>query len=199
MEISQRLFGLHPNGTEIFAYEIANSQNISICVIDYGATLTSVKTPDRNGKLAEINLGFDSLEQYLAPHPYLGATIGRYANRIASGHFTIDFTEYRLTCNDNGINHIHGGAAGFDKQIWQGEMFEQQDKAGVLFTYLSVDGEEGYPGNLNVRVIYSLNEANELKIEYFARTDKITPVNLTNHAYWNLSGVGNNTVIIIYR
>jgi aldose 1-epimerase len=156
----------------------------------YGAIITEIHTPDRNGKSADIVLGFDNLDQYVKGHPYFGAIAGRVANRIAKGKFALDGKEYTVAVN-NGPNHLHGGLKGFDKKLWQAEPLESADGAALRLTCTSPDGEEGYPGNLKVAVLYTLTEKNELKIEYTATTDKPTPINLTNHSYFNLAGSGN--------
>lgn len=158
--------------------------------MNYGATLVSMEAPDRNGKTADVLLGFDTLEEYVEHNgPYFGSVIGRFANRIAHGRFTLDGAEYQLATN-NGPNHLHGGIKGFDKVYWQAEPSEGR-QASVKFTYLSRDGEEGYPGNLTATIQYTLADQNELRLEYSATTDKATPVNLTNHAYFNLAGDGD--------
>jgi aldose 1-epimerase len=154
----------------------------------------SRKTPDRNGVLADVNLGFDNLEGYLGTSPYFGAIIGRYGNRIAKARFTLDGMEYHLAPNNNG-NTLHGGNKGFDKVVWKAEPVQAAHGTGVKLTYLSKDMEEGFPGNLSVTVVYTLTDANELEIRYEATTDKKTPVNLTNHAYWNLKGEGNGDIL----
>jgi aldose 1-epimerase len=160
----------------------------------YGAILVSLKVPDRAGVLADVNLGFDTLAGYLGAHPYFGAIVGRYGNRIAKARFAIDGVEYSLAANNNG-NSLHGGLKGFDKVVWSAEAIQVADGVGLRMTYLSKDGEEGFPGNLAVTVVYMLTNANELTIDYEAVTDKATPVNLTNHAYWNLKGEGNGDVL----
>lgn len=194
MKIKKRLFGHLAETKDVIEYTIENSSGISISLINYGATLTSVRLPDRTGLPAEITLGFDKLKSYVKPHPFFGGIIGRFANRIAGGCLTIDSKNYSLACNDHGLHHLHGGEYGFHKVFWQAEGFEHDDSTGIVFTYRSIDGEEGYPGNLDVKVSYSLNQIGELKIDYYAETDKATPVNLTNHTYWNLSGAGRGTI-----
>lgn len=193
MKLTEQPFGTARAG-EVTKYTIENSQGLSIGLIDYGATLVSVKTPDKNGKVAEITQGFPTLEGYLQRHPYFGSTVGRFCNRIAKGKFSIDGREYTLATN-NGPNHLHGGEEGFDRKLWKAEPFKKADEAGVKFTYVSPDGEEGYPGELTATATYSLNDQNELKFTFEATTDAATHVNLTNHAYWNLAGAGSGTVL----
>jgi aldose 1-epimerase len=153
----------------------------------YGATLVSMLVPDKSGKLGDVTCGFDNLDDYLKSSPYFGSICGRCANRIDSGKFKLDSKEYALACNESGKHHLHGGVKGYDKVVWKAAEVRQPDAVGVKFTYLSKDGEEGYPGNLSITVVYTLTQANELRIDYSATTDKPTCVNLTNHAYWNLA------------
>jgi aldose 1-epimerase len=194
MKIKQRLFGRLPEEKDVMEYTLENSKGISASLINYGATITSLKQPDRTGRAVEVTLGFDDLKRYIEPHLYFGGTIGRCANRIAGGNLTIDNMDYTLECNDVLPHHVHGGVKSFYKVYWEAETFEREASAGVVFTYRSIDGEEGYPGNVDVKVSFSLNQEGELRIEYEARTDKPTPVNLTNHAYWNLSGAGSGDI-----
>jgi aldose 1-epimerase len=193
--IKNDLFGKISEGKSVERFILSNSKGISAKLITLGATLISLELPDREGKKSEVILGYDNLEQYLSGKYYFGATIGRFANRITGGIFWLDNVEYQLACNENGLNHLHGGKRGFDKVLWEPESWKSRNSAGVSFTYLSPDGEEGYPGNLNSKVTYSLNKDNELRIEYYAKTDKATIVNLTNHSYWNLSGNLSKTVL----
>lgn len=193
--IKNEHFGETPEGKKVEKFILSNSKGISVQLITLGATLVSLKIPDRRGQIDEVTLGFDKLEQYLQEKYYFGATIGRFANRIAGGLFHLDDIEYHLSCNENGLNHLHGGNRGYDKVLWQAESWQNKNTIGVSFNYISPDGEEGYPGNLTSEVTYSLNEDNELKIEYLAKTDKKTIVNLTNHTYWNLSGRLSETVL----
>ena len=194
MEVKRELFGHLADGTAVDIFTLTNKSGIEARVMTYGATLVSLRLPDRNGALADVNLGFDNLEGYLGTHPYFGVIVGRYANRIAKGRFTLDGIEYALAQNNNG-NSLHGGLKGFDKVVWKPEPIQTADGVGVKLTYLSKDMEEGYPGNLSVAVVYLLTNADELRISYEAETDKKTPVNLTNHAYWNLKGEGNGDVL----
>lgn len=192
LTVSSAEWGTTTDGQTVTAYTLANANKIKATIIDYGATLVTFETPDRDGNVADIVLGCDTMECYEEHSPYFGATIGRYGNRIAKGKFTIDGTEYTLATN-NGPNHLHGGAVGFDKVLWDANEFSSEYDAGVVFTYVSEDGEEGYPGNLQVKVTYSLTSQDELRIEYEAETDKTTHVNLTNHSYWNLGGHDSGT------
>lgn len=193
MEILKEPFGLH-NGQQVDLYTLTNSANgkgVTLKVATYGGTITELWTPDRDGVAGNITLGFPSLDGYrseafLQSGPYFGALIGRYGNRIGNAKFTLDSVEYTLAAN-NGVNHLHGGLQGFDKAVWSAEELMEKDAVGLKLTYLSKDGEEGYPGNLNVEVTYRLTKDNELKISYKATSDKLTHCNLTNHAYFNLS------------
>jgi len=194
MEVRRELFGSLPDGTPVDIYTLINKSGTEARVMTYGATLVSLKLPDRKGAFADVNLGFDNLEGYLGTHPYFGVIVGRYANRIAKGRFTLDGVEYQLAQNNNG-NTLHGGLRGFDKAVWRAEAIQVADGVGIRLTYLSKDMEEGYPGNLSVTVVYMLTNAQELRIDYEAVTDKKTPVNLTNHAYWNLKGEGNGDIL----
>jgi aldose 1-epimerase len=163
---------------------------MSASVMDYGALLVSLQAADREGRIGEITLGFDALEGYLGKHPYFGATVGRYANRISAARFTLDGSEVRLVAND-GENHLHGGAVGFEHLLWEADAFEEEGTAGVCFSRVSPAGEEGYPGNLQVTATYTLTDMDELRIDFEAMTDRATPINLTNHAYFNLKGSGD--------
>lgn len=187
-------FGNLPDGTAIDQYTLTSSSGAVAKLITYGATLTELWTPDKNGELADVVLGFDRLQQYVGKHPYFGGTIGRYANRIAKGKFTLDGKPYSLFIN-NGPNSIHGGEIGFSRKVWKAQPVEIAGAVAVRFTYLSRDGEEGYPGNLNVSVTYALTNDNALKISFTAKTDKRTPINLTNHSYFNLSGAGSGNIL----
>ncbi|MBX2971179.1 MAG: galactose mutarotase [Cyclobacteriaceae bacterium] len=180
-------FGAMPDGTAVEQYTLTNANGIEMKVITYGGIITSLKLPDRDGNFADVVLGYDNLEGYLEQNPYFGAIIGRYGNRIARGMFTLDSVQYELAQNNIG-NHLHGGNVGFDKVVWQAEPLTIENAVGLKFTYTSKNMEEGYPGNLDVTVNYILGDDNTLTFEYFATTDKKTIVNLTNHAYYNLTG-----------
>ena len=192
--ITKQSFGKNDAGENIDLYTLRNTHGVEATITNYGGIVVSLKVPDRNGKFDDVVLGFKDLDNYLKPGPYFGALIGRYGNRIAKGRFTLNGVEYKLAVN-NGENHLHGGVKGFDKVIWTGK--EMKTKAGpaLALTYLSKDGEEGYPGNLSVRVVYTLTNNNELKIEYSATTDKDTVTNLTHHSYFNLAGEGNGDIL----
>lgn len=192
--VNKAAFGQTKEGVAVEQYTLTNRHGMIAKVITYGATLTDVVVPDRTGKLDNVVLGFDKLEPYLAGGPYFGATVGRVGNRIAKGRFTLNGKTYTLVAN-NGPNHLHGGTKGFDKVVWKAEPQSTASGAAVKFTYRSADGEEGYPGTLDVAVVYTLTDQNELRIDYTATTDKATPVNLTNHSYFNLAGDGNGTIL----
>ncbi len=181
------------DGKEVFLFTLTNAKGVQVKISNYGATVTSWVSPDINNKASGIVLGFDSLSGYLAKPPYFGAVVGRYGNRIAKGKFKIDTAQYTLATN-NGSNALHGGLKGFDKQVWDATP-ASDSTASLLLSYISKDGEEGYPGNLKVTVLYTLTDDNELKIEYNATTDKATVLNLTNHSYFNLTGDVNNTIL----
>src|ERR1700685_2674749 len=187
-------FGRMPDGTHIDLYVLTNRNGMSASITNFGATLVAFKVPDRNGKSADVLLGYDSLEGYINDKANFGATIGRYANRIARGRFELNHTEYKLATN-NGVNHIHGGIKGFNKAVWHAKDVSAKDGQALELTYLSKDGEEGYPGNLSVKVVYTLTGQNVLRIEYSATTDKDTVVNLTNHSYFNLAGQDAGSIL----
>ncbi len=186
-EARREAFGALADGTPVEAVVLTNAAGVSARIISLGAILQSLVTPDRNGQGDEITLGYDTAAEYLAKPNYFGASIGRYANRIKGGKFTLDGREHVLPAND-GPNHLHGGPAGFDKQVWRITAVRSGPEASVTLAYSSPDGEAGYPGALEATVTYSLNERNELKIAYGATTDRPTVVNLTNHAFFNLAG-----------
>ena len=185
MNIRSEHFGMMPDGREVKRFTLANDQGVEIKVINYGGIITDLSVPDRYGKIGDVVLGHDKLDGYLHRSRYFGALIGRYGNRIRRGQFALNGFAYQLPIN-NGQNHLHGGPKGFDKVVWDAD----EIAGGLRLTYRSWDGEEGYPGNLDATVIYSLTDANELRIEYFAATDQETIVNLTNHSYFNLAGEG---------
>ena len=186
-------FGVTPEGTPVDLYELSNGR-MTVKVITYGAIVTEIHVPDRRGDLADVVLGFDNLGDYMARNPHFGAMTGRFANRIAGGKFTLDGKEYTLAVN-NGPNSLHGGLKGFDKYVWKAEDVSGPEGAAVRFTHLSPDGDEGYPGNLSVRVTYTVTADDALKIDYTATTDKPTPINLTNHSYFNLAGPASGTIL----
>ncbi len=193
-KVTKEGFGKTPDGQDADIYTLTNSGGAEVKITNYGGIVTSLRVPDRNGKLDDIVLGFDNLDAYLKGHPYFGAIIGRYGNRIAKGRFTLHGVEYKLAVN-NGENHLHGGTKGFDKVVWNAKPRKVANGAALELTYLNKDGEEGYPGNLSVKVVYTLTNANELKIDYSATTDKDTVVNLTHHSYFNLAGQGNGDIL----
>lgn len=182
-------FGKLADGRAVEAITLRNAKGVRAAVIPYGAALQSLVMPDRDGKLADVTLGYSSLEGYLTKPEYFGATVGRFANRLADGRFTLDGKVYQTPRNDHG-NSLHGGERGFDKVLWEVVEVKRGDTASVRMRYVSKDGDQGYPGTLTVFATYSLNEANELRIEYTATTDRPTIANITNHAYWNLAGEG---------
>lgn len=196
MKITRSAFGILPDGSEAELFTLTNDHGTEVSVTNYGAIITSVITPDKNGVRENIVLGFASLEdyldeKYLASYPYFGAICGRIANRIANGRFTLEGKEYNLAVN-NGPNHLHGGIRGFDRRLWKAEVLQSEDKVGVLLSYTSKDGEENYPGNLDTTCLYTLNNEGELSIDYHATADQTTIVNLTNHTYFNLTGGRDN-------
>lgn len=182
------------DGQQVELYTLTNRRGVEAKITNYGATVVALKVPDRNGRFDDVLLGYDTLEGYRQSTFYVATVIGRYANRIAKGRFTLNGKEYKLAVN-NGENSLHGGLKGFDKVVWKATPLETPGGAALELTYLSKDGEEGYPGNLSVRVVYTLTERNELRIDYSATTDKDTVVNLTNHAYFNLAGQGNGDIL----
>ena len=198
MSANEEPFGQTPDGRQVVLYTLTNPNGLRARITNYGAILVSLEVPDRKGELADITLGFDSLEGYIKGppyHPYFGATVGRYANRIGKAQFTLDGVLYKLATN-NGENHLHGGIKGFDKVVWKPEDVKaESQKAWVKMSYISEDGEEGYPGNMACTVTYTLTEDNELNISYEAETDKKTIVNLTNHSYFNLAGQGTGDIL----
>ncbi len=188
-----RIYGTAIDGAAVEEYTLTNAGGMEVRFITYGGILTSISVPDRKGRFANVALGFDSLDKYESEHPYFGAITGRYANRIARGRFSLDGKDYALFAND-GPNSLHGGRVGFDRRIWSAREAASAGHCGIELSYLSADGEEGYPGTLDVAVTYSLTDANELRIDYAAKTDAPTVVNLTNHSYFNLMGEGEGTI-----
>jgi aldose 1-epimerase len=180
-------FGTLDDGTAIGLYRLKNAKGSTAKVISYGASLTELWMPDRSGKLGDVVLGFDNLQGYTGKHPWFGATVGRVANRIANGKFILDGKEYSLEINDP-PNNLHSGSRDLSRVVWQAEPVHERNAEAVRFRYDSPDGDQGFPGNLRVTVLYRLTDSNELQLEYTARTDKATPVNLTNHSYFNLDG-----------
>lgn len=190
MNIHKHPFGKLPDGPDVERYTLENDDGVTVQIITYGGIITTLRTPDRDGNLGDVVLGFDSLDGYLAGHPYFGCIVGRFANRIAGGRFTLDGVTYQLAVN-NGPNHLHGGVSGFDKKLWRASTGRSDGAVSLALSYLSPDGEEHYPGNLSVTVTYTLTRDDALYIGYSARTDKPTILNLTNHTYFNLASRGD--------
>jgi len=188
--VTREPFGVTPSGEAVELITLANRTGMTVRVMTYGGIIVSLEVPDRMGTPGDVVLGYDSLAGYLEDSPYFGAIVGRYGNRIAKGRFTLNGTEYRLAIN-NGPNHLHGGVRGFDKVVWAAEPIESDSGVGVRLEYTSPDGEEGYPGTLRATVTYTLTDRNELLIDYEAATDRATPVNLTQHSYFDLAGSGD--------
>jgi aldose 1-epimerase len=182
------------DGKPVEVYEVRNSNGIEVRAMNFGGIIISLRVPDKSGKMGDVVLGYDDVTQYRANPAHMGGIIGRYANRIAHGEFTLDGKQYPLAKN-NGSNSLHGGIVGFDKVFWDAKPFTADHEAGIVFTYTSKDGEEGYPGNLKTKVTYTLNDHNELIFDYEAVTDKATPINLTQHTYFNLAGEGNGDIL----
>lgn len=191
--IKMTTFGKMPDGTTVNLYTLTNRSGMQVSITNYGGRIVSILVPDGNGKMGDVVLGFDNLAGYLSPNPYFGALIGRYGNRIGNARFTLDGKEYKLAAND-GPNSLHGGLAGFDKKVWTAKDLGGNHPSLEL-TYVSPDGEENYPGRLTTHVVYTLDDANELKIDYTATTNKDTVLNLTNHSYFNLSGEGSGDIL----
>ncbi len=187
-------FGRMPDGKAVEVYTLTNVRGMEVRAITYGAVIQAIRVPDRAGRLDDIALGYDSMQGYLTSSPYFGAVVGRYANRIARGRFALEGRTYRLAIN-NGPNHLHGGLKGYDKVLWKAQAFQRGDTVGVTFQHTSPDGDEGYPGTLRVSVSYSLNPSNELVVEYRAIADRATPVNLSQHSYFNLAGEGRGDIL----
>jgi aldose 1-epimerase len=194
MNIDKQAFGKTADGIPIDLYTLSNDNGMACTITNYGGIIVSLVVPDRDGTLADVVLGLDTPEAYLNRNPFFGCIVGRYGNRIAQGKFTLKGVEYTLAQND-GENSLHGGTKGFDKVVWEAEPVEGEGTVGLKLTYTSPDGEEGYPGNLSTRVVYTLTNTDELKLHYTATTDKTTVVNLTNHSYFNLAGAGAGTIL----
>ena len=192
--INKSEFGKMPDGQVIYAFDAVNSKGAEMQIISYGAIVTKLTMPDKNGKFDDIVLGYDNLEGYLKVNPYFGAIVGRYGNRIGKAKFSLDGTEYQLDVND-GENHLHGGSAGFDRVVWTGEVVEREEGPAVKMTYISPDGEMGYPGEVTLSVVFILSNNNELILEYSGTTDKTTILNPTHHSYFNLTGNPENTIL----
>jgi aldose 1-epimerase len=190
MNVKQQPFGATRTGAMVDLYTLSNDHGVTAAIATYGGIIVNLLTPDRQGQPSDITLGFDDLESYLTRSPYFGCITGRYANRIGQGRFTLKGKSYQLAQN-NGRNHLHGGLVGFDKVVWAAEPFSSPDGVGVKLSYLSPDGEEGYPGALSTAVTYTLGNDNSLTLDYAATTDQATILNLTNHAYFNLAGQGD--------
>lgn len=194
MGIIKRSYGKTKEGIEVYLFSLSNSNGIKVDITNYGGIIVSIFVPNRNGVFDDIVLGYDQLDEYLKKSPYFGALIGRCANRIENSEFGLNGKKYDLYRND-GSNHLHGGLKGFDKAVWETEVVERDGSESLQLTYRSMDGEEGYPGNLDVTVVYTLTYDNALKIDYFAVSDKDTVVNLTNHTYFNLSGHASGDIL----
>jgi len=192
MNIEKLSFGTTPEGKEVFKYTLKNHQGMEVDIITYGAIITAIRVPDSRNEPGDVVLGFDTLEEYLGDHPYFGAMVGRFCNRIGKSRFELEGRIFHITANE-GANQLHGGAKGFDKQVWTAYSQKSPDQVSLMLGYESADGEEGYPGSLMVEVEYSLNDNNELGISCRAKTDKPTHVNLTNHSYFNLNSC-NGTI-----
>jgi len=188
--ISKQTFGTTKDGCQIDLYTLTNKNNMQVMISTFGGTIVSIKTPDKTGMLIDVALGYDKLENYETQDKYIGALIGRHGNRIQKGHFTLNGKKFQLYCND-GNNHLHGGKIGFDKKVWSAKEADQ----GLSLTYVSANGEEGYPGTLKVEVLYSLTDDNTLSIDYKAISDEDTVCNLTNHTYFNLAGYDSGTIL----
>jgi len=195
MDIQKEPFGTTTDGKKADLYTLTNPNGLIAKITNYGGIVTELHVPDTKGDLTDIVSGYESLDKYIGNSPYFGALIGRYGNRIADGKFTLKGKEYTLAKNENNINHLHGGVKGFDKVVWDAEPMETNDGPALKLTYLSPDGEEGYPGDLSCTVVYTLTNDNELKITYEAQTDKPTVLNLTHHSYFNLAGHDSGDIL----
>jgi aldose 1-epimerase len=187
MTVSRAPYGKTTDSLEVSVFTVENSGGYCLLCMDYGATMIGFRAPDRHGRVGEITLGYDDFDRYLAGHPFFGSTVGRVANRIGGARFELDGVPYRLEPSE-GPHLLHSGPDGFHARRWDAEAFSRPDQAGVLFSLVSPDGDQGFPGEVSVSVSISLTEGNELLFEYYAESDRPTPLNLTNHAYWNLAG-----------
>jgi aldose 1-epimerase len=192
--LSRAPFGVMPDGRAVEIFTLANANGLEIRTIPYGAILVSIRTPDRAGRFDDIVIGHDHLDGYLTASRFFGAVVGRYGNRIAGGTFSLDGQAYTLAVT-NPPNHLHGGVKGFDRVVWDAELFSTDAGVGVIYHHVSRDGEEGYPGRLDVRITYTLTDRNELIADYVATTDRATPINLTQHSYFNLAGDGSRDIL----
>ena len=192
--VTRQPFGALADGTPVDLYTLRNTTGLTARIMTYGAIIVSLETPDRDGMLADIVLGFDSVAAYVKDSPYFGAVVGRYSNRIANGRFTLDGKTYQLPIN-NPPNSLHGGTRGFDKIVWDAKPFDRQDGVGLVLSLVSPDGDQGYPGTVHAQVTYTLTDADELRVEYLATSDKATPVNLSQHSYFNLTGDARRDVL----
>jgi len=193
-QVRKEAFGKTGDGRPVDLYTLTNSKGMEVRAMTYGGIIVSMRVPDKNGKIADVVLGHDNVDGYLVNPPYFGAIVGRYANRIANGAFTLDGAKYTLAKND-GPNSLHGGLVGFNKVTWEARQFKNGKGVGVLFSYLSKDGEEGYPGNLKLKVSYTLTDENQLILDYEAASDKATPINFSQHSYFNLAGEGSGDIL----
>ncbi len=194
MNTKKQPFGTTPDGDTATLWTIENTSGLSLSISDWGATIVSVRQPDKMGRTEEILLGFDDASRYISTEGYLGATCGRFANRIAFGKISLDGTNYQLNCN-NGPNHLHGGERGYNARLWETAPYSEGGRSGVVFTLISPDGEENYPGELKLSADYALDEDGRLFMDFKGVTDKTTIINITNHAYWNLAGAGSGSVL----
>jgi len=194
LQVRKEAFGKTGDGRPVDLYTLTNSKGMEVRAMTYGGIIVSIRVPDKNGKVGDVVLGHDNLDGYLVNPPYFGAIVGRYANRIGNATFTLNGVKYSLAKNDE-QNSLHGGLVGFNKVLWEGQEVKNAKGVGVAFSYLSKDGEEGYPGNLKVKVSYTLTDENQLMVDYEATTDKATPLNLSQHSYFNLAGEGSGDIL----
>ena len=194
MSIEKSNFGKTADGQQVVMYTLKNDKGITVKVLNFGGVIYSMEVPDKNGKTVNVSANYEKISDYEKIRPFFGSLVGRYGNRIAKGKFTVDGKEYTLPTN-NGVNSLHGGIKGFDQKIWDVKEYKSDNSVGLEMTYTSKDGEEGYPGTLKCKVVYDLNNENEWLMDYTATTDKATPINLTNHSFWNLSGNFSGTIL----